>query len=250
MKALSFEGSGAEYFKIWIVNILLVIITLGLYYPWAKVRNNRYFYANSMLEGRNFEYHATGRQLILGYLVAMSLFIIYVLIQNISPIGSGVVVLIFFTAFPWIIWRSLKFNLRMSSFSNVRFSFAGDIKGAYINYMLIPIAFFVALYSPIIGSAVLIPMFSEKITPMMGMIIGFSVFMLLALAFYLYALMKKRNTIYSINGYRYGQGVFSTNLETGVFAKILIKTIGLSLLGFIVVLPLIGLISGVATGFE
>ncbi len=42
MKTLSFEGNGLEYFKIWIVNVLLTIITIGMYYPWAKVRNNRY----------------------------------------------------------------------------------------------------------------------------------------------------------------------------------------------------------------
>ena len=40
-----FRGDGAEYFKIWIVNILLTIVTLGIYSAWAKVRNNRYFYS-------------------------------------------------------------------------------------------------------------------------------------------------------------------------------------------------------------
>ncbi|MFT6387486.1 MAG: hypothetical protein ACJAUP_000857 [Cellvibrionaceae bacterium] len=44
MKTLRFEGKGFEYFKIWMVNILLTIVTLGLYYPWAKVRHLRYFY--------------------------------------------------------------------------------------------------------------------------------------------------------------------------------------------------------------
>ena len=63
MRVLSFGGSGFEYFKIWIVNILLTILTLGLYYPWAKVRKNRYFYGNTSLDERNFEYHATGKQL-------------------------------------------------------------------------------------------------------------------------------------------------------------------------------------------
>ena len=49
MKPLDFGGSGFEYFKIWIVNILLILITLGVYYPWAKVRNQRYFLCKTQL---------------------------------------------------------------------------------------------------------------------------------------------------------------------------------------------------------
>jgi len=33
---LRFTGSGAEYFGIWIVNLLLTIVTLGLYSAWAQ----------------------------------------------------------------------------------------------------------------------------------------------------------------------------------------------------------------------
>ncbi len=107
MKSLQFNGSGAEYFKIWIVNILLVLVTLGLYYPWAKVRNKRCFYANTSLEGSYFEYHATGKQLFMGYLIAMALLIAYVAIQQVSPTGSLVVILLFFIGTPWIIWTEI-----------------------------------------------------------------------------------------------------------------------------------------------
>ena len=86
MQAFNFEGQGFEYFKIWIVNILLTIVTIGLYYPWAKVRTNRYFYANSMLENKNFEYHATGKQLFIGYLIAMVLLIAYTLLSEFFPL--------------------------------------------------------------------------------------------------------------------------------------------------------------------
>src|SRR3954471_6399831 len=44
-----FSGKGGEYFKIWIVNILLSIVTLGIYSAWAKVRNKQYFYGNTQL---------------------------------------------------------------------------------------------------------------------------------------------------------------------------------------------------------
>jgi uncharacterized membrane protein YjgN (DUF898 family) len=31
---LRFNGNGAEYFGIWIVNLLLTIVTLGIYSAW------------------------------------------------------------------------------------------------------------------------------------------------------------------------------------------------------------------------
>ena len=46
-----FTGTGGEYFKIWIVNILLSIVTLGIYSAWAKVRRKQYFYGNTRVAG-------------------------------------------------------------------------------------------------------------------------------------------------------------------------------------------------------
>ena len=52
---LTFTGSGGEYFKIWIVNLLLTIVTLGIYSAWAKVRRNEYFYRHTRLAGAGFD---------------------------------------------------------------------------------------------------------------------------------------------------------------------------------------------------
>lgn len=250
MKTLGFEGNGWEYFKIWIVNILLVVVTLGLYYPWAKVRNYRYFYANTRLDGRNFDYHATGRQLFVGYLIAMAVFISYVVIQEISPIGSLAVLLAFFLALPWIVWRSLKFNMRMTSYSNVRFSFEGQLGGAYINYLLIPIACFVALYGLPIILAVAIPMLDLSFNALTGGLVALAAIAFLVLAFYLFAFMKKRNTCYAINGFRYGQGQFETKVETKGFALILLKTIGLGILVMLVFMIVIAVIASMTIGLS
>jgi hypothetical protein len=46
---IEFTGSGSEYFRIWIVNLLLTLVTFGIYYPWAKVRRLRYFYGNTLV---------------------------------------------------------------------------------------------------------------------------------------------------------------------------------------------------------
>ena len=58
-KKTEFEGQAGEYFRIWIVNLFLSIITLGIYSPWAKVINTKYLYQNLSIEGHRFDYCRT-----------------------------------------------------------------------------------------------------------------------------------------------------------------------------------------------
>lgn len=82
----SFMGSGKEYFGIWIVNVFLTIVTLGIYSAWAKVRRNRYFYGNTVLLGRAFEYHARGGQILVGRLIVLGGLVILNVIATTVPI--------------------------------------------------------------------------------------------------------------------------------------------------------------------
>ncbi len=261
MKTLRFTGSGYEYFKIWIVNILLTAITVGIYYPWAKVRNLRYFYGNTYLEDRNFEYHATGEQIFKGYLIAMGLFIGYTIIQQISLAGGIVVLALLLAAIPWVIWRSLMFSLRMTSFSNVRFSFEGSLGQAYINFLLLPLLLFLCIYG-IPAALIAIPTYlayrsyanPEAAFSDPGSYGGVFAVLIVAiiaailLSIYLFALMKKRNSMYIINGSRYGQGRFSVDLKTMVFIKILLKTIGLAILVFLGFYIIIAIVAALTFG--
>ena len=241
MQALSFEGKGLEYFKIWIVNILLTIITLGLYYPWAKVRNNRYLYANSTLDGRNFEYHATGKQLFIGYVISTILVLLYFGLQSALPSAALVVLLVLFVAFPWLIWRSLKFNMRVTSFSNVLFSFDGELKGSYINFIALP----AAALAVVLAGFFAVTWFASTLngaSPVLGSIIGvigFSVIM--ALAVYAFSYIKTKNVSYVINGTKYGQGQFEIKLDVAPFVKIWLTTIGIYFLAVIVFMFAIGI---------
>ena len=246
MKALEFNGSGSEYFKIWIVNILLTIVTLGLYYPWAKVRNNRYFYANTTLDGRNFEYHAVGKQLFIGYLIAMSLLITYVVIQKIFPMGSLILLALLFLAIPWVIVRSMMFNMRMTSFSNVRFEFTGKLKNAYINFFAYPLALyigFIALYLILIKGMSMGGFVSGVLA--IVLFVALPAFMLYGLAF-----IKKKNTEYFINNINYGQGVFRTNLEIKNLVSIALQVVVIALVAFAITLFTVGLISYLSVGLE
>jgi len=237
MEALRFTGSGSEYFKIWIVNVLLTIITLGMYYPWAKVRNKRYFYANTNLADRNFEYHATGKQLFVGFLIAMVLFILYVVLGQLHPLNGSVLMFVLFIALPWLIWRSLMFNMKVTSFSNVHFSFKGKLKQAYINFFAYPLLLVVILLGVNLVSSIVITklILNNDNLEWLGNVMPFILIVTLSLTFYLGALIKKKNTEYVLNGSRYGQGIFTTNLEIKKFMMIMLKTIGIVLLIMIIV---------------
>ena len=56
MRQLHFAGKHALYYRIWVENIFFTLLTLGLYYPWAKMRSNCYFLEHTELYHQNFSY--------------------------------------------------------------------------------------------------------------------------------------------------------------------------------------------------
>ena len=61
------EGWAA--FKIFIVNLLLMVVTLGIYRFWGKTRMRRYLWGHVEILGDRLEYTGTGKELFLGFLV-------------------------------------------------------------------------------------------------------------------------------------------------------------------------------------
>jgi uncharacterized membrane protein YjgN (DUF898 family) len=145
-KAFSFKGSGKEFFRIWIVNIALTILTLGIYSAWAKVRTNRYFYANTYLNGSNFEYNAEpkriliGRVIVVGFYALFMLFAQYLAMLKVSIAIATVALL----AMPWLIRQAVSFKLRNTSYRNVPFRYEGSTLSFY-KFFIINILIFIAI---------------------------------------------------------------------------------------------------------
>ncbi|RDL52825.1 Inner membrane protein YjgN [Ensifer sp. M14] len=136
---LSFTGSGKEYFGIWIVNVLLTIVTLGIYSAWAKVRRNRYFYGNTVLLGRAFEYHAKGKQILIGRIIVFAYLILYNVMLTFVPIAGIILALLLVAFVPWLVVRGLRFSARVTSYRNVRFDFVGGVGGAFLAFIVGPV---------------------------------------------------------------------------------------------------------------
>ncbi len=127
---LQFSGSAQEYFRIWIVNLCLSLLTLGIFSAWAKVRKKRYLYSHTTIGGTRFQYLAQPIPILKGRCVAAIGFLAYYIsshfITSLFPwvLGAGLVVA------PWVIVRSVAFNARYTAFRNMTFHFNGSYPDA------------------------------------------------------------------------------------------------------------------------
>lgn len=135
-----FSGSGGEYFRVWIVNVLLTVVTLGIYAAWAKVRTRRYFYANTSLAGHAFEYLANPKRILIGNLIVVGAFVLFNVAGTISPLLQIPLMLGIAVAVPWVIVKSMLFNARNSAWRGLRFGFTGTYGEALVVFVLLPLA--------------------------------------------------------------------------------------------------------------
>jgi len=129
---IRFTGSGSEYFRIWAVNLLLILVTLGLYLPFAKARRIRYFYANTLVDGQALSFHGDPWKMFRGFLLLVVLMGAYTFAGKVSATAAVVAFLILCAVWP-ALWRaSLQFRLGNTSWRGLRMRFDGALKDAYL----------------------------------------------------------------------------------------------------------------------
>ncbi|WP_374563889.1 YjgN family protein [Ideonella sp.] len=129
--SVEFTGSGSEYFRIWLVNLLLSIVTLSLYRPFAKARRLAYFHGNTLVGGQPLGFHGNPWKMLRGYLLMLLFGGVYFVSGRFSPVAAGVALVCFALLWP-ALWRaSLQFRLANTSWRGLRFGFSGDLGGAY-----------------------------------------------------------------------------------------------------------------------
>ena len=194
---VEFTASAGEYFRIWIVNLALTILTLGIYSAWAKVRKKRYFYGHTLIDGDSFDYRANPLSILKGRIIAVVLFAAYTFGGKISPVLGGIAALVLLFAMPWLIVRSLAFNAHNSAYRNIRFNF----RGAYGEPLKL-----------IIGGGLLV---------IISLGIG-------------YPYLKARLVRFAARNHDYGTTSFELRDIVGSFYRVYLWALGLVILGFVV----------------
>jgi uncharacterized membrane protein YjgN (DUF898 family) len=195
---LRFTGSGSEYFRIWIVNLLLTIVTLGIYSAWAKCRTLQYFYRNTQLDRSSFDYHGNPIAILKGRAIVFAVVVLYQLSVHVSLYLTFAMIAVFGLVFPWLLVRSLRFRMANSSYRGLRFAFTGGDLEAYKVFLLWPILTVLTVYR-------LAPFAHQR-----------------------FKQYQHKNT-------RFGASPFGFSATAGNFYGVYLRTFGLAVLAFVVI---------------
>lgn len=134
-----FHGTGERYFLICVVNVLLTIITLGIYLPWALMKCKRYLYANMEVNGQRFSYGITGGNVLLVVLFCFFYFAILMTVSADMPLIGCVLTLSLLVLLIFMAAKGLRYQALMTSLNGVRFSFNCSMKGFWWVTFFLPI---------------------------------------------------------------------------------------------------------------
>jgi uncharacterized membrane protein YjgN (DUF898 family) len=133
----SFAGRGGTLLGIYLLNMVGVVFTLGVYTFWAKVRVRRYLFGQLEVAGERLEYHGLGGELLRGALKAALVFGLPLTIVRTLPrlidigVGGALVTWILSTLFiglflPVARVGARRYRLSRTSWRGIRFSFRGQ----------------------------------------------------------------------------------------------------------------------------
>lgn len=149
-----------RFYGIQVTNLLLTILTLGLYYPWARAATLHYTYQETELAGSRFIFHGTGKEMFSGFIKVFLAFIatavmFYFALDSFVAETFGklfgkleltlyqIFYAIYFTSIsfgvliaPLVIHGSMKYRLSRTSWRGIHFGYRGTVGGIYKVYLL------------------------------------------------------------------------------------------------------------------
>ncbi len=143
--AFVFHGTGASFFAVMLKNMLLTLLTLGIYLPWSKTERRRYLWQNTEFHGHRLRYHGTGRELFVGYVKVVAAYVAFVgvplVISKVVGATAGTVVqvvlaLMLLPLLPFAVWGARRYLLSRTSYRGVHLRLDGDARAYARTFLL------------------------------------------------------------------------------------------------------------------
>lgn len=146
---VEFTGTGSGYFRLWLIDLLLSIFTLSLYWPFARARQLAYFHRHTRVGEHALDFQANPWTMLQNHLLLMVLSLLCVMVCLFMPQLVWLPALLLALLWPALWHASLLFRLRHTSWQGIRMDFAGSMQEAYavVLPLWLPIMILAALAS-------------------------------------------------------------------------------------------------------
>ncbi len=138
---ISFFGEGKRLFGIMIVNFIFTILTLGIYYPWAKAATRKYIWNEFELNGTRLSFTGTGKEMFRGFIIIYFLVLSFyglttLIAQGTISMGFILIIYLFILAIiPLAIFGSVRYRVTRTSWRGIHFGFDGNLGDFYVLFL-------------------------------------------------------------------------------------------------------------------
>jgi uncharacterized membrane protein YjgN (DUF898 family) len=132
--SVRFIGQDREFWRIVLRGAVLLMFTLGIYRFWLATDIRRFFWANTEIDGRSFEYSGSAVELLRGFLIAIALIlpiytIFFITVLDFGDYGTlmtllAVLALVFLSQYG--IYLARRYRLTRTVFRGLRFHQTGS----------------------------------------------------------------------------------------------------------------------------
>ncbi len=128
---VTYHGKAGEVFRLHLLNLLMNIITIGIYSFWGKTRIRRYMTSHIAIQRDRFEYTGTGKELFYGWLKALLIFLPLIICMSI-PVVNLIALPIFLGIFSIALYLAMRYRLSRTRWRGIRFNLSGSLKEYFI----------------------------------------------------------------------------------------------------------------------
>lgn len=132
--SVRFIGQDREFWRIVLHGAVLLMFTLGIYRFWLATDIRRFFWANTEIDGRSFEYSGSAVELLRGFLIAIALIlpiytIFFITVLDFGDYGTlmtllAILALVFLSQYG--IYLARRYRLTRTVFRGLRFHQTGS----------------------------------------------------------------------------------------------------------------------------
>lgn len=128
-RSIEFSGRWQEFFQIALINLLLTVVTLGIYRFWGIARTRRYLWSRTSLVGSPLEWTGTGGEMFVGFLMVMGILVgtVAVIFGIAFAIGQWFIFVGMLAFYVMILWgvgfaqfRAMRYRLSRTYWRGIR----------------------------------------------------------------------------------------------------------------------------------